>query len=221
MSLESSIADLTRASTELTATVRGKTGEIDAKVAAKLNELEVWRTGARAEMALPFRNVIEVGGDANTFYPVPMIIRTGAEIGRFVIQRHYGAKHPESLGATHVAGLLLELSIRGAAWGDFSLTRIENYQFSYHQSVGGLINFFEGRIIWLRGGGMEYHIDSDVPYYKDSFAGTENLKPILLPDTPLLPGHDRPPFAGGGYKVSPKTVADAGWDAHITLPKVI
>ncbi|WP_169829015.1 hypothetical protein [Chromobacterium amazonense] len=46
MSLESSIADLVRASTDLTATVRGKTGEIDAKVAAKISEMEAWRSSA-------------------------------------------------------------------------------------------------------------------------------------------------------------------------------
>lgn len=45
MSLESSIADLVRASTDLTATVRGKTAEIDSKVAAKINEMEAWKNG--------------------------------------------------------------------------------------------------------------------------------------------------------------------------------
>ncbi|UGA38918.1 hypothetical protein JOS77_04335 [Chromobacterium haemolyticum] len=49
MSLESGIASLVTASTELTATVRGKTAEIDAKVAAKIAELEQWRVSARSE----------------------------------------------------------------------------------------------------------------------------------------------------------------------------
>ena len=166
-------------------------------------------------MALPFRNTIIVNGDANTFYPVP-IFGAPAELGRLVVRRYWAEPHPESLGATHVAGLLLEFSVRGMAWWDFSLTRIEDYQFAYHQSVGGFVTFAEGRIVWLRGGGMQYHIDADYPLSKTDLDGTENLKPILVADTTLLPG--RP---GGGYKVSPKAVPDAGWDAPITLPKVL
>ncbi|QOZ83189.1 MULTISPECIES: hypothetical protein [Chromobacterium] len=45
MSLESSIADLVRASTDLTQTVRGKTTEIDGKVTAKINEMDAWKAG--------------------------------------------------------------------------------------------------------------------------------------------------------------------------------
>lgn len=55
MSLESSIADLVRASTELTGTVRGKSAEIDSKVAAKMAELDSWRSVARWE--LPFHRI--------------------------------------------------------------------------------------------------------------------------------------------------------------------
>ncbi|MBP4049246.1 hypothetical protein J9978_07005 [Chromobacterium violaceum] len=70
MSLESSIADLVRASTDLTATVRGKTGEIDSKVAAKINEMDAWRTSVRGEFAsIAYRN-IWVGGSADHWYPV-------------------------------------------------------------------------------------------------------------------------------------------------------
>ncbi|MEN3809805.1 hypothetical protein ABH309_06220 [Chromobacterium piscinae] len=55
MSLESSIADLVRASTELTSTVRGKSAEIDGKVAATTAELENWRSAARWEF--PFHRI--------------------------------------------------------------------------------------------------------------------------------------------------------------------
>ncbi|WP_114154052.1 hypothetical protein [Chromobacterium haemolyticum] len=55
MSLESSIADLVRASTDLTATVRSKSAEIDGKVAAATTELESWRSTARWEF--PFHRV--------------------------------------------------------------------------------------------------------------------------------------------------------------------
>lgn len=57
MSLESSITDLVRASTDLTATVRSKTRDIDSKVAAKINEMETWKTAARDEY--PVINVFE------------------------------------------------------------------------------------------------------------------------------------------------------------------
>ncbi|AAQ59785.1 hypothetical protein [Chromobacterium violaceum] len=57
MSLESSIADLIRASTDLTGTVRGKSAEIDGKVVAKINEMETWKADARGEY--PVINVFE------------------------------------------------------------------------------------------------------------------------------------------------------------------
>ncbi|UGA39240.1 hypothetical protein JOS77_06615 [Chromobacterium haemolyticum] len=59
MSLESSIADLVRASTDLTATVRSKSTEIDGKVATKIRELEQWRINARTEY--PAINILEHG----------------------------------------------------------------------------------------------------------------------------------------------------------------
>lgn len=221
MSLEQQVAALVTASNNLTSEVAGKQAAIDAKVAAKINELEAWRLGVRSEMALPFSVTVKVGGDANTFYPVP-IFGAPNELCRLVIARRYNEPAPVSLGATHVAGLLLELSVRGSGWSDFNLTRIECYQFAYHQAVGGVIPFQAGRLFWLRGGGMEYRILSD--YYLNpgsSSYGTENLKPILVADTPIMPEYVEAPFAGGGYKVSPKSTPDLGWDAAIVMPKVI
>lgn len=49
MGLESAITDLVKSTTELTQEVANKQGQIDARVTAKIAELENWRSGARAE----------------------------------------------------------------------------------------------------------------------------------------------------------------------------
>ncbi|OQS39937.1 hypothetical protein [Chromobacterium haemolyticum] len=222
MSLESSIAELTRAATELTTTVRGKTSEIDAKVAAKTKELDAWRDGAKADMALPFSTTIMVGGDANTYYPVPIRTLAMRHLGRLVVYRDNNAAHPPSLGNGHVAGLVLDLRFRGDGWSDFYHTRVDYYGFAYHQSVAKVRVDHVGRFVWLRGGGMSYQFFADFDLEPGVvFQGTENLKPIYSADTPVYPLIESSPYLGGGVKVSPLTTPEPIWGSAITTSTVI
>ncbi|MCP1289795.1 hypothetical protein NK214_06280 [Chromobacterium sp. S0633] len=83
MSLESSIADLVRATTDLTATVRGKTVEIDGKVAAKISEMEVWKNGHLSEHGFIAVNynarMTRVSGEAPQQVPIAMGLNAGGD----------------------------------------------------------------------------------------------------------------------------------------------
>ncbi|AOZ50866.1 hypothetical protein [Chromobacterium vaccinii] len=221
MSLEQQVAALVTASNNLTSTVAGKQADIDAKVAAKTAELDAWRQNARNEMTLPFRYSVEVGGDANTYYPVPIWASPYEKCGRLVIFRDYNAAHPSSLGTDHVAGLLLELSIRGSAWSDFWMTRAEYYGFAYHQAVAKVRTDLIGRVVWLRGGGMHYDFLADFDLGQGKlYGGTEGLKPLMQPDSILYPDAAAP-YKGGGVKVSPLTTVDPIWSSAISIPSPI
>ena len=129
----------------LTQMVASKKGEIDAAVAAQISELNKWRDGARAEFALPYTCTVTVGGDANTYYPVPIANFIHHRLGRLVVARRYDNPHPASFGTDHVGGLLLELSIRGDLWMDFNLTRIDFLGFAYLSQHGSACR---KRIYW-------------------------------------------------------------------------
>ncbi|WP_337881762.1 hypothetical protein [Chromobacterium haemolyticum] len=83
MSLESSIAELVRASTDLTATVRGKTADIDNKVAAKINEMEAWRNGHISEhgtLAVNYNaRMTALSGSAPHQVPRGMFLNAGGD----------------------------------------------------------------------------------------------------------------------------------------------
>lgn len=222
MSLEQQVADLVSATNQLTGMVAGKQQAIDATVTAKKAELDIWRQGARSEMALPFSTTISVAGDANSYYPIPIRFSPSNRLGRLVISRRFDAPHPAVLGADHVAGLLLELRIREDGWSDFSHTRVDYFGYSYHQSVARVRADLLGRVVWLRGGGMEYRFCADfdlIPGYMVN--GTENLKPILVADTPLYPEVPTAPYSGGQFKVSPLAAVDAMWANPILSPTFI
>lgn len=222
MSLEQQIAALVSASNNLTGEVAGKIGQIDAAVVAKKAELDVWRQGARSEMALPFVATITVGGDAATYYPVPIRVNPNSRLGRLVIYRDHGAPCPPSLGVDHVAGLVLELRSRGDLWGDFQTTRVDYYGFSYHLAVGRVRTDAVGRVVWLRGGGMQYQFLSDYDLRAgEVLDGTELLKPLLVADSPLYPLLPGAPYQGGAFKVSPLAAPDSIWTSHITTPTTI
>jgi len=227
MGLEQQITALVAASNALTGEVSGKMAVINQTVSAQKAELEAWRLGARDEMALPFRATVIVGGDANTFYPVPIRNYSHEKLGRLVIYRHASALHPKELGADNVAALLLELRVRADRWSDFSHTRVDYYGFSYHQSVAKVREDAVGRIVWLRGGGMEYKFLSDFDLSSGVvYCGTEILKPILGTGVPVYPEYPAPPYSGAGVKVSPLGAApyaapDAMWASHITTPTTI
>ena len=84
MSLESSIAELVRVSTELTQTVRGKTAEIDGKVSTKIGEFEAWRKGVRAEHPIApnvYRDTKYFKGFCGGQVKVPMNLGAAGAIG--------------------------------------------------------------------------------------------------------------------------------------------
>lgn len=217
MNLEQQVAALVTASNDLTAEVAGKQAAIDAKVAAKIAELEAWRGGARSEMALPFVVNIKVGGDANTYYPVPIRLSRHNSLGRVVISRDHSAPHPASLGADHVAGLVLDMRVRADGWADFSHTRIDYYGFAYHNAVARLLTMPIGRVVWLRGGGMEYQISSDYDMKPGAIIeGTENLKPIIAANAMIYPEN-----ASGGFAVAALAAPDTIFGSPITTPTAI
>lgn len=220
--LEQQLADAIKAQNDLTQAVALYKSQLDLAVAAQISALNTWRDGARAEFALPYTCTVTVGGDANTYYPVPIANCIHNRLGRLVVARRYDDPHPSSLGTNHVGGLLLELSIRGDLWMDFNLTRIDFLGFAYHNTVARVVKEFIGRLIWLRGGGMQYQFSSDFPLSPGSNEwGTLNLKPILLANTPIYPNHPSAPYAGGGGKVSPLTAVDALLQSAITTPTSI
>lgn len=216
MSLEQQIATLVGSTSGLTQEVANKMGQIDGRVAGKITELEEWRKNTKSSFNLPYTKTILVGGDANTYYAVPLPFIPENNLARLVIRRYYGAPHPPSLGESHVADLLLEIVVRGSLWNLSSFTRVMYYAFAYHQSVAALETHQIGRVIWLRGGGMQYIFSSDTDLsFEATFYGSEVLKPLLGENSTLYPEHPNSPYAGGGVKVPPRTLTEEIWKTPI------
>lgn len=108
----------------------------------------------------------EVGGDANTYYPV--LIYKGHASQSFGmddihISRFYAAKAPSTWNtATHKGGLSLSISYSGdQSWGgNDHFVKVSYFSEQYTTMVAGLVLSTSGLIVWLRGGGAEYKLNT-------------------------------------------------------------
>ena len=107
-----------------------------------------------------------VAGEANKYYPV--IIRLGgAAFGacHLSISRGYNWTAPDSWNtATHRGGLTLGILWNGDTyWGGNSGSSyvVTMFDESYTTMVAGLSYCTSGLVVWLRGGGAQYQIESD------------------------------------------------------------
>ena len=124
--------------------------------------------GSRYTRALGSLNyiTINVGGDANTYYPVVISNISDIYPMQFVnISRRYNEAAPDTWNtSTHKGGLTLTLLWNGSRYWDGNSSGTACYcvykSESYSTMVGGLGNATDGKVVWLRGGGAVYHIHS-------------------------------------------------------------
>ena len=107
-----------------------------------------------------------VGGEANKYYPV--IINDGSSsfgACHLSISRGYNWTAPDSWNtATHRGGLTLGILWNGDTyWGGNSGSSyvVTMFDESYTTMVAGLSYCTSGLVVWLRGGGAQYQIESD------------------------------------------------------------
>jgi hypothetical protein len=180
-------------------------------VAAQKMAYDSWRSGAMASFAMPYQTTITVGGDPDTYYPVPIASTTADRIGKISIS-----------GGSQTAQLVTQLSVRGDAWYGTWLTRIEMHKIWGAALLGRIETQNIGRMVWLRGGGRDYKISSDFEILKDQeYFGTKQLVPILVANTPIYTGHPVAPYVGGNFKVSPLPAQDSRWATEINLPTLL
>lgn len=120
-----------------------------------------------SDVGYGYHQKFEVGGDANTFYPVSINI-TGGHSGyswkRYSFSRSYAAKAPDTWNnQTHKGGLTFEFQMANdSGWGGNSQDVIVNEcNQTYTTVCGGMIQTTGSVIVWLRGGGAEYMFHSD------------------------------------------------------------
>ncbi|QAX98569.1 hypothetical protein ASfcp2_235 [Aeromonas phage AsFcp_2] len=120
-----------------------------------------------SDVAYGYHNKFEVGGDANTFYPVVINLRGGVDQyswKRYCFSRHYAAKAPDTWNnKTHRGGLTLEFQMTNdGSWGGNSHNvNVNEFSQSYTTVCGGMTLTTGSMIVWLRGGGAEYMFHSD------------------------------------------------------------
>ncbi|MEZ9216531.1 hypothetical protein AB4581_09325 [Vibrio cyclitrophicus] len=134
----------TAASKQLSDDVKGKIGQINATVAAKVKQLDAWKESATADKmkgVARYQHVIDLT-DISTdyFFPVwwrmPSNEHGGCEIN---ITRHYSrdsALKPFGAGIVHIAGLLLQLEGNDCGWGgDGKYLQIRRISQTYRETV--------------------------------------------------------------------------------------
>ena len=107
-----------------------------------------------------------IGGDANKYYPV--LIRSTTDYGfatnYISIGRYYSWEAPDSWNTpTHKGGLTFSFTYTGeSGWGGNSRHIIVNeFHETYCKMVAGMRLSVNGLIVWLRGGGASYHLNSN------------------------------------------------------------
>ena len=109
---------------------------------------------------------INVGGNADTYYPVVISNVTDYYPMQLVnISRGYAETAPNTWHtSTHRGGLTLTLLWNGSRYWDGNTGGSACYcvykNETYSTMVGGLGNAVAGKVVWLRGGGAVYHIHS-------------------------------------------------------------
>jgi len=105
-----------------------------------------------------------INGDADTFYPVVINGASNARMTRLTIFRGYSETAPSTWNnASHKGGLTLDMDVRFGGWGGYpNMMNVHDFGEIYSRICGGAawtahtMKF----VVWLRGGGASYHIDS-------------------------------------------------------------
>jgi hypothetical protein len=178
----SASTEQTTASQALAQEVAGKMGAIDAKVAAKEEEVDNFIQAATPEKR--FVQTIKIGGSSDYLYPVFWQFPSNSfGVGKLEISRSYHWDKPHSLSATHVASLLMQMEGNAAPWsGDANYIKLSKYSekynntashlqfggFAYRESLDdnppaygadGYNYVYSG--VYLRGGGLTYRLSSN------------------------------------------------------------
>ena len=105
-----------------------------------------------------------VNGDANTYYPVVLDGFSGPRMTRLTIFRTYHETAPSTWNnSTHKGGLTLDMKVRVGGWGGYpNMINISDFGEIYSRICGGAYYTAHTMkfVIWLRGGGASYHLDS-------------------------------------------------------------
>ncbi|WP_339009464.1 pyocin knob domain-containing protein [Aeromonas popoffii] len=120
-----------------------------------------------SEMGYSYHNKFEIGGDADTFYPVAINVR-GSSDGfgwkRYCFSRAYNEKAPDTWNnKTHRGALTLAIEMTNdSGWGGNShRVNVSEFHSGYTTVAGGLFYTTQSLIVWLRGGGATYWFHSD------------------------------------------------------------
>ena len=134
----------TAASKQLSDDVKGKMGQVNATVAAKVKQLDAWKASATADKmkgVARYKHVIDLTGiSSDYFFPVWWIMPTNEHGGAGIdITRGYSRdRHlkPFGDGVTHLAGLLLQIAGGSYGWsGDAQYLQIKRISQTYRETV--------------------------------------------------------------------------------------
>lgn len=123
------------------------------------------RNGYKVDHGIKFgKQDFTVGGDAATYYPV-LLRSSGYAYGAYHIYRGYNETAPDTWNnTTHKGGLTFSFFWSGdTGWGgnDHNIKVLELDE-TYCTMVARMHLCPNGLLVWLRGGGASYHIESDV-----------------------------------------------------------
>lgn len=134
----------TAASKQLSDDVKGKMGQINATVAAKVKQLDAWKESATADKMKGVARYVHIidltEASVDYFFPVWWKMLTNEHGGcEIEITRHYNrdsALQPFGAGVVHIAGLLLQLEGSDAGWGgDAQYLQIKRISQTYRETV--------------------------------------------------------------------------------------
>ena len=156
-----------------------------------------------------FQSDFEVGGSPDFYYPVAISVHSEADPESnprtplfYDIFRNYEEKAPEALntGTQHYLGLSLKFWCTDGGWdAGVNTIKVLMHQWRYNKGVAKmqLFNNQESRLfVWLRGGGVLYHIRSPIDlsgrvttYIEDNAVATPayESQPERYPDITVNP----------------------------------
>ncbi|AUG85049.1 tail fiber protein [Vibrio phage Ceto] len=131
------------------------------------------------------QKTINVGGDANTYYPVLITGSASFAWARYNISRSYSEPAPNTWNnSTHRGGLTFSWEASGdSGWGGNDHNyRVLEFSESYSTMVAGMALSVGGMIVWLRGGNARYHVtgpvgvDQGVTVYLNGYTAANGSK---------------------------------------------
>ena len=166
--IEDNVASATKLKDARSITIGNKGNNFDgtANISYSLSEI-----GA-ADIYLEKNQIttISVGGNADTYYPVVLSASNhNYPTIKVSISRAYNAPAPDTWNtASHRGGLTLTIGWNGSKYwdgngtGNGNVCWIEAFNESYSTMVAGLKSSTSGMVVWLRGGGAGYQINSSI-----------------------------------------------------------